>query len=293
MTKKFSYLILPVLATLFVVAPLKPALAASSIGSDVNSINNKVDQLTTIRDNDFLSADEKVAQEFQAQQDILNGVIDVSNKEISNIQDKLNKLPDFDKDSAERKLQSGYLGELEGYQTYFDAEKDKVANATSVDGLKTIANDLKAYRAGGYNDEIKNMVTFTLLYYNEDVISTAKTRIDKINADITKLQSSGFLKKGFSQNSINKASGLIADAIKLQNQAKALILQPPTQADNTVKNSTDTITNTTTDNTATDKAITPPPAPRDLIEKSIGEVKSAYNIFLQIGKDIRKALGLK
>jgi len=270
-----------------------PALAASSttsIGGDVNSIDQKVNQLITIRDDDSLTSAEKAVKEFQAQQDILNGVIDLSNNEIASVKDKLDALPKFDKDSPEDKLRSGYLDELDSYSAYFSIEKDKVTAAANIDDLKAIAADIKTYRAGGYNDEIQNMVTFALLYYDADVIATAQTRLDKVKVDIAKLQSLGLLKKGFTQSSLDKAAGLISDAAKLQSQAKDLILEPPQTATDQTTDETTTSDKTTTNAGTT---VTPPPTPRDLVSKSIGEIKSAYNIFLRISKDVRKALGLK
>ena len=271
----------------------RPALAASSttsIGGDVNSIDQKVNQLITIRDDDSLTSAEKAVKEFQAQQDILNGVIDLSNNEIASVKDKLDALPKFDKDSPEDKLRSGYLDELDSYSAYFSIEKDKVTAAANIDDLKAIAADIKTYRAGGYNDEIQNMVTFALLYYDADVIATAQTRLDKVKVDIAKLQSLGLLKKGFTQSSLDKAAGLISDAAKLQSQAKDLILEPPQTATDQTTDETTTSDKTTTNAGTT---VTPPPTPRDLVSKSIGEIKSAYNIFLRISKDVRKALGLK
>lgn len=288
MIRRFAtYASLGILAAI-IVAPnlLKPAVAAGSTGGDVNSIDQKVDELNTIRDDSSLSASDKAAKEFRAQEDILNGVTGLSDNEIASAKDKLGKLPDFDQDSPEQKLRDNYLTELGTYSAYFDAEKQKIKEATSLDDLKTIASDLKAYRAGGYNDELQNMVTFTLLYYADEITATARTRLDKITSDIAKLQDAGFLKKGFAQNSLSKADGLIKDAVKLHDQAEIMILRPVQEQ------TTGDKANPTMD-TGTDKKATPPPTARDLIEKSISDIKSAYNIFLQVGKDARKALGLK
>lgn len=283
MNNKFSkYIVLSVAVLSISSLSLRTASAASSIDNDVNSIDSKVNQLITIRDDSSLSSADKTAQEFKAQQDVLNSVIDLSDNEISSLQDKLNNLPKFDADSPEKQLQDTYSSELDGYATYFGDERQQVADASTIDDLKSIATDIKDYRSSGYNDEIQNIITFTLVYYDESVISTAKTRLDKVTSDINKLQSSGLLKKSFSHSSLDKASGLIDEATKLEDQAKALILQPP--QDNTPA--------TQTGQTTTDKTVTPPPAPRDLINQSINDIKESYNLFIQVSKDIRKALGL-
>ena len=275
--------------------PAKPVLAASLTIGDVNSINDKVDELNTIRDDNSISAPEKDVKEFQAQQDILNGVIDLSENEVSSAKDQLNKLPEFNKDSAEQKLQSEYLTNLDTYNAYFESEREKIETAASIDDLKNIASDIKTYRSNGYDDSLQNMVTFTLLYYSSDITTTAKTRLDKITSDIVKLQNAGLVKKSFDASSIDKAAGLISDATKLQEQAKALILEPVQVKDATDITSTDTeaVTKTTdAATTGTDTTIVPP-TPRDLIENSINDIKNAYNVFLQISKDVRSALGLK
>jgi hypothetical protein len=263
---------------------------ATQIGNDISSINQKVAQLIAIRSDNSLTSTEKNAKEFQVQRDILNGVIDLSNNEIASAKDKLNALPKFNEDSPESKLRSGYLDKLASYSAYFNAAENKIIEAADIDNLKAIAADIKNFRSGGYNDEIQNIITFTLIYYDADIIATAQTRLDKLKIDISKLQNLGLLRKDFQQDSLAKAASLINEASELQNQAKEIVLEPPQTATNEIIGETATSDKANTDAGST---TVQPPTPRDLINKSISEIKNVYDIFLQISKDIGKTLGLK
>jgi hypothetical protein len=275
MVRRFvSYLMLPlVLAAVFAHASLKPVLATEPLG-DTNPIDKSVEDLLAIRDDDALSDAEKLANELETRRVILNDILNLSTDEVANLKGKLTKLPDFDKGSLEYDLTSGYLNDLDAYGAYFDAEKQKTADAASLDDVRTLAAEIKAYRASEYSTKIQQIFTFTLLYYNEGVIKIAENRLEKVTSDVGKLERLGLIKPSSMHSQLDSAASLISEASKLQDKARSEIL-----------------TGEATDVESDDVAV--PPSPRELLEKSLNEVKDAYGVFLQIGKDIRKTLGLK
>ncbi|MBI2592948.1 MAG: hypothetical protein HYW37_02250 [Candidatus Colwellbacteria bacterium] len=268
-----------ILATL-IASPL--ALAAET--PQPGSIDKSVSDLGNVKDDTELSPEEKLVKELDARINILNDVISLSLKEIASQADKLEKLPRFADFSREKEMRGGFLADLDGYRVYFEDQSQKLSgligsnedNPENLNGeLKGLAKEIKDYRDNVYNSGIAKVIEFTLLYYNEGVLGTAKTRLAKISADIGKLEGLGLIEKGSVRSRLDKASGLIATAQDLHSQAKKLVLTSPPGID-----------------PEKPKVIKPKNAPRELIEKSLANIKSSYDIFIRVSKDTRRILGI-
>jgi hypothetical protein len=292
-----SYLtILVVMAVTISGAFLRPALAAtSSIDSSINSIENKVGRLMDIRGDQSISSDTKTTKEIAAQKDILNEIVTLSANEISTLQTKLNSLPDFDKDSKGYSLKSNYLAELSSYNEYFTQESAVISSAVTLSQLQTVAVSIKTFRDAGYNSEIYDMVTFTLLYYDAGIISTANNRLNSISSDLTNLENAQLLlNSSVLDDDISQAANLIDKASSLHGQASGLILwvSPENSTSTTASSTTDSELTPTASSTATSTPAVDTPDPRDLIEKSISDIKSAYQIFIEVVNNIKTQLDL-
>lgn len=284
--KLFTHKILPFITALFVLGTLTPALAITEASKPSTNIDKSVLELGTAKDDDELSPEERLGKQIDARIKIITEVISLSIKEIGGLRDKLNQLPKFAHKSKEKEMQEDFLANLDAHEDYFNNQskklddlKDEADQNKLNDGLRDLAKELKDYRDNTYNPAIQKIVDFVLLWADENAVHTAKTRLNKVISDIKKLEKFGLIDKGTFRVQLDKASRLIASASDLQAQAKGLILNPP---DETVEEG---------DKEAAKEKLAKP-KPRELIEKSFNQIKSAYDIFLKISKEVRKTLGI-
>jgi hypothetical protein len=272
-------------------ANLPQPVSASEIAI-ATPVEKSVDELLTTKDDTSLTPEEKLAKEIDNRGEILKEALISSLEEVSNIKTKLEKLPDLEKDSKEKELKDKFIEELTNYEIYYKEQGNNLDsliansedNETLNEDLKKAIIELKNYRENIYNPRFQKMVEFLILFYSADVLQITQTRFDKISNDISKLEKLGLIKTGYSESSMEKAAQLINDAGVLQIKAKALILNQDIPKKETADNTEEII--------GDGKEPIPEPTPRELIETSLNKIKSAYDIFLQISKDIRKTLGM-
>lgn len=263
------------------------ALASDTPTDPVKSATDNVSQLIQIKDDTSISGLAKDEKELEARLNIIKNVLKLSTDDVAKLQDKLNKLPKFDDKSQEKVLKTEYQKSLDDFSAYYDDMYKKLADIKTNDDAKALAEELKNYRDATYNPEIKKIANFTLLFYDADVIKTGKARLNRIIGDVSKLEKLGYLKSDVFSDKFKKAQILLDGADKLEQEAADLILASKTIEDTTQK---DAIAQQTIDGI---KVAEKPKDPGDLTSKSLQNVKDTYDIFLQIGKDINKYLGLK
>lgn len=278
--KIVKYLAIAAAASLILgVAPaFAQATSTNEMNASINSINSEVTNLSTIEGNESIPSQTKLDEEILAQQTILDQIITLSTNEIASVETELNDLPTFATDTKEYSLESNYMAELNSYSAYFQQESTVVANAVTLSQLETVAANIKEFRDSGYNTQIYNMVTFYLLYYDEGLISDANSRLGGVGSNLTTLDNSGLLSDPDQLNSeLTQATNLIASSSALQEQAALLVLQTP------LGSSTSTASSTAVSGNSTD--------PRTLIDQSISDIKTAYQLFIDIATDVKNQLG--
>ncbi len=264
-----------IFATLIVI---QPALAADAVKTtETKPVEDSVNELLTVRDDTSLSDAEKLVKELELRKKILSEVLSLSLDEVSKLTAKINSLPEFAEDSRERALQDEYKAALESYAAYYTEQSKKLGELTTIDEVKSLAQEIKDYRDNTYNPQVQQIVNFVLIFYNENVLKLATTRLDKITADIEKLEKLGYIKPDTFVNELKQAAEILNSARALLEEAKSAVLAPPEEP--------------TLEAGATED--TPPPVePNKLIESSLNKIKDTYDIFLQVSKSLREILGL-
>ncbi len=286
---KLKLIILSLIA--LIGANLQQPVSASEIVM-ATPVEKSVDELLTTKDDISLSPEEKLAKEINTREKILKEALTSSLDEVNNIKARLEKLPESEKDSKEKKLKDKFMKELTNYEIYYKGQNENLDsliansknNETLNEDLKKAIVDLKDYRENIYNPTFQKMVDFLILFYSADVLQITQTRFDKISNDIKKLEKLGLIKTGYSKLSMEKALELINDANALQAKARDLILNPNVSNKKNSDNTEEIV--------GDKKEPIAQPTPRELIETSLNKIKSTYDIFLQISKDIRKTLGI-
>lgn len=287
--KSWKYILTVVVATGSIGAPVVLA-DDKPVDQVVNPVTNNVSQLIQIKDDASISGPAKDKKELEARLDIIKDVLKLSTDEIIKLQDKLKKLPKFTDKSREKILKTEYQKSLNDFSVYYANKFKELANIKTNEDAKALAEELKNYRDTTYNLEIKKIANFTILFYAADVIKTGRARLDKISGDVSRLEKLGYLKMGVFSDKFKKAKALLDEADKLEQEAAAIILSPIIPELIKIE---DTTIQQTGDGANEIKIAEEPKDPGDLTSKSLQNVKDAYDIFLQIGKDLKKSLGLK
>lgn len=289
--KFWKYILTVLVVTGTFVAPVVLA-GDKPVDQVVNPVTDNVSQLIQIKDDASISGLAKDKKELEARLNIIKDVLKLSTDEIIKLQDKLKKLPKFGDKSQEKILKAEYQKSLNDFSVYYANKSKELADIKTNDDAKALAEELKNYRDTIYNLEIKNIANFTILFYAADVIKTGMTRLDKISGDVSKLEKLGYFKIGVFSDKLKKAQALLNEADKLRQEAADIILVPePIKIDDTIQK--DTATQQVRDEIDETQIVEEYKDPGNLISESLQSVKDTYDIFLQIGKDLKKYLGLK
>ncbi len=268
------------------------ALANDTSVDPVKPVTDNLSQLIQVKDDTSISGFEKNEKELEARLNLIKDVLKLSTDEIAKLQDKLKKLPKFSDKSREKILKTEYQKSLEDFSVYYADKSKRLAGIKFNDDAKALAEELKNYRDDIYNPEIKKIANFTILFYNAEVIKTGKVRLNKISGDISKLEKLGYLKIGVFSDKLKKAQELLSDADKLEQEATDIILAPePVKNEGAIQK--DVTAQQIGNITDEIKVMEKPKDPGDLTSESLQNVKDTYDIFLQIGKDLKKYFGLK
>jgi hypothetical protein len=274
LTLKITTLILATLLTL-------PKVWAAEVAKteETKSVEASVNELLLIRDDANLSETEKLARELDLRKKILKEVLTLSLEEVNRLADKLDNLPQLTQNSREKALQNDYRASLTNHLNYYTTQLAELDKLTTLEEVKNLAQKVKEYRDNAYNPEVQKIVNFVLVFYNEEVLKLAKTRLEKITTDIKKLEKLGYIKEGAFSREIKLAGEKLSSAQTALDQAKTTILSPAPTSETAGESKTEE-----------GQAVI---EPGKLIEDSLNKVKSAYDLFLEISKNLRKTLGIK
>lgn len=271
--------------TLAAITMLQPALAAETKADTVSPVENSMNKLLNFRDDTSLKEENKLLKELEIRKDVLNEVFTLSLEEVAKLTARIDVLPEFAENSREKALRDEFKLSLENYSTYYRDQSKKLADLTTIGEVKNLAQKIKDYRDEIYNPQIQQIVNFILLFYNENVLKIANARLDKISADIQKLEKLGYIKAGAFASEMKFAAQTLNDARAFFEEAKKAVFAPSQSEEETVIESGISAP-------MEDEKAQPPVEPNKLMENSLNKVKSAYDTFLKVGKGVRKILGM-
>ncbi len=241
--------------------------------------------------NNAASADNATPLDLNARKQILNDVLTESNGEIKDLETKLNSL---NLNNNWNDIRQNFLNNLSDYQDYYQKKSDEIANATTVDEIKSIAKSLKNWRENIYSPKLEEITNLFLLSGNSSLLNITQNRIDKISDDINKIDKQHLMKTDDLKNYFAKANKYFQNSKKFNSNANNLYFQEETasqDAASTTENATSSeINSTSTNQIAPDNGIDIQISVRNLIEKSLKEIKATYEIFFQMNNQIKKSL---
>ena len=208
----------------------------------------------------------------------------------------------FDEASREAEMRGIFIQDLNTYRTYYSETLTKAQILENLEAVQALAQEVKNYRDATYTPGIEGIVEFVSVFYTEEVLRTARERFEKVSADIEKLETLGLIEIGTFNEQAVAIETLLKEAEDLRIQASDIILTVEDAATSTdlVVEAVETVTTTQAEvvetpivETGTSTILLPDEVtPRTLLQTSLGNVKGAYEIFLEISTSVRERLGL-
>lgn len=266
------------------------------------------DMLLAISDDETLTDEER----FTKAKDGLVLALNLAIEKVAKLRTSLDE-QEYDDGSLENELKADFVVSLDGYGVYYSETVVSAETLTTLQEVKGLAQEVRAYRDEIYTPGIEEIVQFILVFYTDNIIGVANDRFEKISKDINTLESLGLIKEDRFLEKMTQIETLLTEARELNVQAKDMIIIPP---DKNVEEATTTISVLETDipdddvsTTTVQESITDEgegetvPAMTeeegedvesiDPLEASLNNVKLVYEIFLEISKDVKTTLGLE
>jgi len=293
----------------FAVSVFLPTVVRAESNPAPCDINTKLDAFSQIKKEDYSSSRSKIELEFATRKDLLSAIIKCSLIESGDVKEKLSKLGSL-KDETDRLAFAAYNAALDSFIGYYQNQESEFNFAsTSPNKIKDLSQQILSWRESNYNQPIQKIVDFTLVFKQQDGISTASNRLKKIRSSLTSLFS---IRNQEITNLLSDADKKISHSRELNDSAltalRASFLASPAAAFD--PNSTTTpplalsilpVSTTTpplkpatladSDISATTSSTDTSSSPRELIRDSYEDLKTAYEDFFQISTIVKKLLG--
>src|SRR3989344_673799 len=258
--------------------PLARVYAESDLKSALKEVAGKVEEISELKKNESLSAEEKEKKELQVRKETLEKIFDLTLLEDQDLKDRLTAPQNLS--DNQKKSQDVLLGQLAENENAYKEMRGRLETIETIKEVKQSAADFKNWRNTVYNPKVEKILSFTLAFQQKNTLETANNRLVKIKSDLKKLEDAKIIKKedtsallkkaGANLNSagaLNKeAENLAADILMKEffpNKPKAVLADPEEAQLNLSE-------------------------VKELIEDSLNQIKTAYRIFIEIGKLVRE-----
>lgn len=309
---------------------LSPIFAQENLQVPNKEVSNKVNELVELKDDSILSDEDKEIKEIRIRKEALGKITNLSLVEIKNLEDKINSL-DFES-GAQNAIKESFLGILDNNRKYSEDLKTKTeSDKLTLEEVKNLAQEYKDWRDENYNKYIKKMTVFILTFQEKNVLKTANTRLEKIMTDLKKLENAKIIKKEDTWKYVDSAMKSLTNAQIFNSDAEKIIIDiiekdiiniatstpvyVATSTPELIETATTTpdkiivlvepikesmasstvglATSTQMVSTSSLQKIIPEDSAQTLIEKSLKEIKNAYNSFISISVKVSQKLKLK
>lgn len=233
-------------------------LSAQEIPSGKSELNELSNDLKTLKENDELEADEKENQEISLRKEALLAILNLSVAEAEKL---IKTLESFELDGDQQEIQDHLIYRLQRHLNYYEKFKKELPANLSLADLKLLAKGFQIWRKSNYNKDLPLVSNFILLLNEQKILGVADARLEKIIADLNRLEESGLLEKQDFSSFLENAGADLKNAWALNKKAEQSIFNSKNQNDIKL-----------------------------LIQTSLKEIKNAYTEFLEISKKVKQLL---
>lgn len=252
----FKFIVVTIVI-LGLIAPLLN-LSAQEMPSNKSELNDLSDDLKTLKENDDLETDEKTSQEISLRKEALLKILNLSSSETENL---IKVLESLDLNEDQQETRDHLIYRLQRHLIYYEKFKQEMPANFSLKDLKLLAKGLQFWRKNHYSRDLPLATNFILVINEQKILKTGDARLEKIIADLNRLEELDLLKKQDFNSLLDNARANLKNAWALNKKAEQLILDFKNQ----------------------DGA-------KLLIQASLQEIKNAYKEFLEISKKVKQLL---
>lgn len=300
---------LPLLSALLVIvmsaAYINNACAQSQgIKEAFENVKESLDDLATAKD-------DQRSMELSLRIETLKKVLELSIAEAKDMRVKLLELENLE--DNEEAWRISITDAMKDAIDYFKSKEQYIIDnekTLAIDDVKTIANELKAWRNKYYLPKFSEARDYFLIQQQNKTIETARKRWQKINADVQKLEKAKVRGIKEARTMLGAAHALINEGLSLNEEARAnfftMFIESREKATSTLNASTSVIiefplldaTSTEAVATSTDiststissESQTTTTSIRDMVKESLSKIRDAYNIYIDMSTLVRKLL---
>ncbi len=221
--------------------------------------------------------------EIEVRKQILKEILDLSLSEIKNLKESLEKLDLTSsewKEVKEKLLEA--LGRSEDHYKEIQGNLEK--NDYNLDEIKAIAKGLKEWRGNIYTPQLNAIINMLLIFQNDDLLKTTRSRLNKIENDIKKISKQNYIKTEGLKIYFDQAAQTLKDARDANEKAKAIFLEIEKVDNDKGQNLGAKISqtqNNDAEQTKNHETI------RKLLIDSLKNIKNTYEIFFQMNLKIK------
>ncbi|MDP3729170.1 MAG: hypothetical protein Q8R26_00220 [bacterium] len=291
----FLLIILPLSARFFLMPPR--AFAQEELKSALKEVTEKIGAISDIQDNNALSQKEKDEKELTARKEALSKIFDLTILEDKDLEARLNSLKKLSKEHEA--MRTSFLGILQENNNAYIELRKRLETIDSVDAVKQLALDFKDWRTAVYNPKVEQIIIFTLIFREKQILATARDRFTKIESDLEKLEGAKLLKREDTADALKKIENTLLTAEILHTQAQQLgIVLLKEKLDVYINASTGTTTPVLDPKATTTISIGFKKEPYDLgsvkvlLEESLRQIKLTYAQLVEVANVVKAKIGL-
>lgn len=269
----------------------KKAYAEITLKSLLKEIAEKITEISDLKKDKTLSDEDKAQKEMQARREALLKIFDLTLLEDSDLKTKLTNIKNLNED--QEKIRVKLLGLLTENENAYSEMKIRLDNAKTIEEVKQLAADFKNWRAAVYNPKVEKIVSFTLVFQQKKTLSLSFERLEKIKAELEKLESENLIKKEDTEKLLQKSLSNLGQAEKLNNKAESILLIALAKEFFPPKSKIMTKPVTPPEIKLSDESSRESPTVKSLVEQSLLYTKLAYKYFIEIGKIAKEKISAK
>jgi|SRR3989338_732912 len=262
----------------------KIAYGGNDLKSTLREVAEKIEEISAIKNNESLDKEEREKRELRARTEALAKIFELTLLEDNDLKNRLLVLKNLTDEQI--KIKDALLKLLGENKNAYDELRPRLESAVILNQIKQLAADFKNWRRSVYNPKVEKILSFSLVFQQKNTLNIAENRLKKIQSDLQRLEDASVIKKEDTTSLLRKAIQELNQAKNLNRQAEELVTKILAEEFFPITPNLDL---TNIDN-PDELKLSNSPSVKSLIEESLKHIKTAYRLFLDIGKIVREKL---
>jgi len=254
-----------------------PAFAQEELKITLEQIADKIELIKEIKNDDELNWAEKDEKETILRKEILFNIFQLTILENNDLKGKLESLDNLIKEEDD--IKTALIKALDENTEIFNLMQLRLEEANSLYDIKNLANEFNNWRSLVYNPKVENIITFTIVFRQKNILEIAENRLEKIKEDLNNLENADLLKDGEVDELLQNAISKIEEAKTSNEKAeKNMITYLNRKLFSKIKFGISYFISSS--------------SVKDSVNESLDQVRDAYSIFIEIGRSAKEKVGI-